>query len=493
MIRANKRTLRNIAWRVALMALIAIPASMLAPIQRAQAAGGIVSDVIPLFGIFSGLHARNKVYTTANAYIGEKKEYYDKLRAKAREQLRARELGGLRDSQVAAYVKVVGLIEGERKTMIDFSESEKRAARKEFIDRVENTIVNRIIASGTVTRVLGALSKGVRSSRDLVNGALDELAGGGSGTLADVQRVRRIASRVAMAGGLIGGKTGERIRAISSRIVQTIDRPTAEIKAGLDQARDELSELESAVEDLQARGVRPTASQATRDVAISVVTGEEADPAIAAIVNLLTGKAGRDGGTFRSRAREALIGAFVARCADIGRRFRETIAKLEAEVAGEEGDDLSVVSLCSEIDLEKIAEEVVNDSAEATSEVSDEIAAPDTNLPPAKLVVENYSEKQGECGVSSNNGDTYCDFAVEFRVVYETPIFPATISCMMFATDLGIQTINNARGTFTLSGFDEAFNVTKPGTIKDWSTCRMDANGETLVPKSRIEALESSK
>lgn len=490
--RTSYRTLKNTVWRVAIVALIAIPVSMLAPTQRVQAAGGFVSDLLPFFGIVSGLKARNRVYRTANAYIDEKQAYYDKLRAKAREQLGAREIGGLRDSQVAAYVKVVMLIEGERKTMIDFSESEKRGARKEFIDRVESTIMNRVLASGTATRVLGALSKGVRSSRDLVNGALDELAGGGSGTLADVQRVRRIASRVTMAGGLIGGKTGERMRAIGGRIVQTIDRPTAEIKAGLDQAREELGELESAVEDLQARGVRPTASQAARDVAISVATGEEADPAIAAIVNLLTGKAGREGGTFRGRAREALISAFVARCAEIGRRFREAITELEVEAAGEGADNPTAFSICREIDLDKIAQESDVDEAEATSEPSGEIATPDPNLTTAKLVVENYSEKQGECGVSSVNGNTYCDFTVEIRIAYETPIFPANISCLAFATDLGTQKINNEKGILTFSGFDEAFNVTKLRTIKEWSTCRIEANGETLV-WDNIEALESSR
>ncbi|TFH32465.1 MAG: hypothetical protein E4G99_12700, partial [Anaerolineales bacterium] len=288
---------RGRLWRLLLALLIAIPAALLpAPARFETAGGGLVSDVVPFLGIISGLRARNRIYRTANAYINEKRDYYDRLRAKALEQLQSKQVGGLRRSQVAAFVKVTALIEGERQQMIDFAESEKRGARREFIDRVEQTIINRVLATNAVTRVLGALGGGVRSSKGLIDRALDELSGGGSGALADVQRIRSIATRVSTAGSLIGGSAGKTIRSIGSRIVETLDRPTQQIEAGLGQVRSDLDELGAAVSELQGRAVQPTASQVMQEAAITVVTGDEADPAVEAIVNLLVGKIGAKGG-----------------------------------------------------------------------------------------------------------------------------------------------------------------------------------------------------
>lgn len=484
-----KRT-TNATWRIGMAILVAVPLAFIFP--ASGEGGGFFSNVVPFARIVSGLKARNRVYNAANPYIQEKREYYDRLRQKAREQLAAREISGLRDSQVAAYVKLVALIEGEREAMIDFAESEKRAAREQFIDTVEDAAFNRILASGTATRVLGALSKGVNSSQDLVDQALDELAGGGSGALEKVQRVRRIASRVNVAGGLIGGSVGEKIQAVSGTIVQTIDRPTAEIEAGLEQVKGDLAGLQGEVTDLQERGVQPTASQVTRGVAITVVTGEGGDPAVDAIVGVLAGKTARGGGTFRDRARSALIGTFVARCAAIGQRYRETIARLEGEAAGEAVSDEQALAPCNAIDLDEIEQEILVEEARATTEASGDIAAPDATLPPARLFVESYSEEQGECFVSSVNGDTFCDFMVEIDISYETPIYPASVNCTAFTTDLGTQSINSASGRLTFSGFHEAFNVSRLKSIREWSTCQMEANGQVLV-RGSIDHLESSR
>jgi hypothetical protein len=370
--------------RLMLVAAFTLPSVLYLEPARVEAAGGLVSDVIPFAGILGGLRARNRIYRTANAYIDEKREYYDRLRAKALEQLQAREVGGLRDSQVAAYVKVVGMIENERQAMIDFSESEKRAAREQFIDTVEQTIVNRLLGSTAVGRVLGALAKGVNSSQDLIDRALEELSGGGSGTLADVQRVRRIASRMTVAGELIGGKVGQGIRAAGTRIVETIDKPTGEIEAGLEQVRGELGELGAAVSDLQARGVTPTASQVTQEVAVKVVTGEQVDPAVEAIVGLLAGRMNSEGGTFRGRAREALIGTFVARCAAIGQRYREAVARLEGEAAGAEIGQEQALSACNAINLDQMAQE-----AQATSQAALLTKTPETDVAPPNVKPED--------------------------------------------------------------------------------------------------------
>jgi hypothetical protein len=234
----------------------------------------------------------------------------------------------------------------------------KRGAREKFLDDIGEIALNRILASGIASRALGALSNGANSSQSLIDQALDELSGGGSGALEKVQRIRRIAARVTVAGGLIGGSVGEKIQVIGGTIVQTIDKPTAEIEAGLEKVKGDLADLQSEIADLQQRGVQPTSSQVTKDVAIRVVTGEEGDPAVEAIVSVLSGKIAREGGTFRDRARSALISTFVARCAAIGERYREAVARLEGEAAGEAMSDEQASAPCNAIDLDEMAAEV---------------------------------------------------------------------------------------------------------------------------------------
>lgn len=482
-------------WRLVLAVVIAFPSALVYPAPAEG--GGFFSDVVPFVGIISAHKARNRVYNAANPYIQEKREYYDRLREKAREQLATREISSLRDSQVAAYVKLVGLIEGEREAMINFAESEKRAAREKFINTVEDIAFDRILASSFATRALGALSKGVNSSQGLVDRALDELTGGGSSALEKVQRIRRIASKVTKAGGLIGGSVGEKIQAIGGSIVQTIDRPTAEIEASLEKVQGDLADLQGEIADLQARGVQPTSSQVTRDVAIRVVTGEEAEPEVEAIVSVLAGKITGRGGTFRERARSALIGTFVARCAAIGQRYRATIARLEGEAAGETMSDEQAVAPCNAIDLDQLEQESLVEEARATAEASGDESQPEATLSPAGLVVESHSEDQMNCTTTSNFQDTdtttRCDIAVEIHISYETPIYPATISCKVFSKDFGSEPINSPIGALTFSGVYEFHNVTMDGDLEllqAFTTCQMEANGEVLYS---INTYESSR
>jgi flagellar basal body rod protein FlgC/cell division septation protein DedD len=359
----------QICWRLLVVGVMTLPISLLAA-PYGVTANAPESDVVPVMRIFVAWVGRNRVYRTANAYISAQNDYYDRLHAKALEQLRARELGGLRTSQVAAYVKAVALIEREREAMIQFAESEKRAARTEFIEQANNTVVNVMLSTSAATRVLGAMTDGVRSSKGMINRALDELGGGGSGALAEVQQVRETASWVGMAGEIVGGNVGSRIRAVANGVVDTIERPTAEIEAGLVQVLGDLDGLEASIEDLEARGRQPTASEVASDAVMIVATGEQSDPAAEAIVDLLAGKAGQNGGGFRDRARAALAGNVMARCAAIGTRYREVLFQLEMSVTDEEARDTIQVPSCSVVDLGALARE--DEAVPAGPEVAQE-------------------------------------------------------------------------------------------------------------------------
>jgi hypothetical protein len=373
--------IRRLVLSAMVAVLIALPLLFSGPAPTVEAAKP--SSLIPFLNVVLGWRSRNRVYRTVNPFIDEKRAYYDALHAKALEQLAAREVGGLRESQVAAFVKVAALIEREREATIDFAESEKKAARDQFIEIVQTEINTRMLASTPATRVLGALTDGVRTSRGLIDRALDKLTGGGSGALADIQRARRIASRVTVVGQLIGGKLGEGLRAAGGRVVALIDEPTGDIEAGLTQAREELGELGALVEDLQAQGYRPTATEVGQDVLVALITGKEAGPAVQAIVDMLVARSGREG-DFRERARAAIVGDAAARCAVKAQQIRQVVLRLEMDVGdGDGGDDESDLPVCQVIDLGGQSEPIAAAPTARPTAAPTE-AAPDPTLAPTE-------------------------------------------------------------------------------------------------------------
>jgi hypothetical protein len=98
------------------------------PAQAAPAPQGMTT-VVPVLGVLVGWNHRNRIYRDANAFIAERNRYYDSLRDTARQQLADRQIAGLRPSQVAAYTKLVALIEGNRQAEIAVAEARKREAR----------------------------------------------------------------------------------------------------------------------------------------------------------------------------------------------------------------------------------------------------------------------------------------------------------------------------------------------------------------------------
>jgi hypothetical protein len=351
-----KLTQMNKIWNLLMALIVALPAIMAAGVRDVQAGG---AGPIPLIGVFAGWGSRNKVYRTAEGFIDEKARYYDALRDTARQQLLDRETTyGLRDNQVGAYVKLVALIEGEREAMIAFAESEKKAARDEFIDIIQDEITNRMLASTPATKLLGAMGKGINSSQDFLNTALDKLAGGSGGTLEEIQKVKKIAQRMTIAGQLIGGNFGQTIRSAGANVADIIGKPTAEIEAGLIQVQEELGELGDLISEAQQQGYTPTASQTTREVVIALVTGDSDNPAIAAIADMLTAKHG-GGGDFRDRAKAILLGNTSARCAARTEQIRQVVLRLEMNIEGEESPDDSDLPTCQVIDIPTLVAETI--------------------------------------------------------------------------------------------------------------------------------------
>lgn len=414
-----------IIWRLIIVGLFAIPATLITPAEPVESGGGI-SRVIPLAGLGGAFRARNRIYRTANAYMREKNALYDRYHEKAREQLRERQIKGLRKSQVGAFVKVVELIEGERTAMEEYAEMEKRAARDRFHDQLEQIIINRILASTPVTQVLGALTKGLNSSQGFIDSAINQLTGGAGGVMADVARARDIAGKVSLVGRLIGGNAGAKIQAFGDSVDRLAGKPIAEIQAGLEQVRAELGEVAGFVEGLKGKGVTLTPSEVSREVLISLVSGEDVDPQIRSIVDLIMGRAGRNDGTFRSRAREALIQSYVARCAAMGNRLLEAIRALQSETP-DSGEGSSAQVQCNPIDIERI----VREAEEGSGEGSEAATSGGIGLEMISLEVIN-----GWCFPKSEYGETYlCGYTVNWVIDYATDGPGAEVTCSVQQVD----------------------------------------------------------
>lgn len=357
----------NKIWRFLLVLALILPSFSPLGATDVQAGG------IPFLGLIPALVKRNKVYSSANAFIKDRAQYYDALRNTAAQQLLDRELTyGLRDNQVAAYTKVVALIEQERDAMYGFAEGEKKQAREEFIDTFQDEITNVMLSTTPATRVLGAMTQGINSSQGFLDGILTKLTGGAGGVFEDLAKIRKIADRMSIAGGLIGGKVGESIQKAGDRI-SGLASPTDSIEQELIKIQGELGALGDLVSGLQDRGYQPTASQTAGEVVIHLVTGEPANPAIEAIADMLVAKhAGQ--GNIRARARDVMLGNGAARCRAKVEQIRRVIFKMEIDPAAETEDEPNMFPTCETIDMTSLVEEVAAGEAaggDADSEVPD--------------------------------------------------------------------------------------------------------------------------
>jgi len=317
--------------RTLLCILLAATAATPYPARVALAQGGPtgrISRVIPFAGVLIGWKHRNRVYRSAEEFIRERKQYYDALRNTARQQLVQREQLGLRKSQVAAYTKVVALIEQHRQTEMNVAESRKRQARAEFHGRVEDALIYALAGNRLVQQVIDSLRNGVGSAQQALERALSKITSGGSDALRDIQRVRQIAGQLSTVAGVVGGDAGRRLGALSDRIAKTIDQSQASARLIIEQMRGDLRSMDQVLKALKDVGRTPNAG----DVIEQVVTrflpgnGDSGNVSVEAVASILS-KLQVGDGSLKDEARKALNAGFVARCAELAAAYK---AQLEA-------------------------------------------------------------------------------------------------------------------------------------------------------------------
>lgn len=382
-----------------ILAMTLLLTSGIPPAARAAPPAQGIADVVPFLGVFVGWSHRNRIYRNANEFIADRNRYYDSLRDTARKQLVDREVGGLRQSQVAAYVKLVALVEHDRKAEIAQAEARKRGAREAFNDRLEGVLLQRVLGTEALQRLFGALTKGVRSSQDLINGALDKLSGGGGGALAELERVRTIARDVETVAGMIGGRTGEGLRRTAAQLASRIERPQQMIRADLERARDEIGGLGQTVDTLARVGRQPSAGALAERLVLRPPGGSD-DPAVEAIAILIS-KLSVGDGSLRDQARAAVQAGFVGRCVGIASKIREARARLEGG-AGAGLSAAEAVAPCRAID---VAELVRNAQATEAAGIPSEGAA---EQPEGPTVTEEVAPLEDRCSLTGEG-----DFVIE--------------------------------------------------------------------------------
>jgi hypothetical protein len=445
-----------------------------APAQAAPAAQGL-TGVVPVLGVLVGWNHRNRIYRDANAFIADRNRYYDSLRDTARKQLADREIAGLRPSQVAAYTKLVALIEGNRQAEIAVAEARKREARAAFNRRIEGVVLQRLLGTGAIQRVFGALTKGVHTSQDLLDTAIDKVSGGGGGILAEVEKVRTIARDVERVAGAIGGRAGAGLRRAAGKIATTIERPQQLVKADLEQVKSEIGELGGAVDTLARAGRTPSAGAVIERMVVRPPDGSD-DPSVEAVAILIS-KLSVGDGSLRDQAKAAIEAGFVARCVAIADAYRQSLARLAGE-----GSELSVARAaapCNAINPDQLIEQ-----AQQAEAVDSGTPSGDGTPVPASVEIVSADVDQANCGGSTVNSWTYCDVTITFNVTFETPTLPADLRCNNFTSHQTLP-LQVRRGSVSVPVTEYTKNVTVLGA-EGWATCELVIN-DTVVAMDSLE------
>lgn len=441
------------------------------PAKAAPPSQGMTT-VVPVLGVLVGWNHRNRIYRDANAFIADRNRYYDSLRDTARQQLADREIAGLRPSQVAAYTKLVALIEGNRQAEIAVAEARKREARAAFNRRIEAVVAQRLLGTGAIQRVFGALTRGVNTSQGILDTAIDKVSGGGGGILAEVAKIRSIARDVERVAGAIGGRSGAGLRRAAGRIASTIEGSREVFTTDMERVKSEIGELGAAVDTLARAGRTPSAGAVIERMVVRPPGGSD-DPAVEAVAILIS-KLSVGDGSLRDQAKSAIEAGYVARCVAIADAYRQSLARL-----GGEGSELTVAQAapCRALDPEQLIQEA--QQAEAI-----ESGTPTGDGAPVGPLLDIVSAdvSQGDCKVSMVNGWTYCDVTITFNVSFETPTLPADLACYNMSTQQTVP-LEVQRGEVSVTVVEIKKKVSDVGPDA-FAWCELVVDGVPIVEDS---------
>ncbi|MGA2505365.1 MAG: hypothetical protein ABSG01_14880 [Anaerolineales bacterium] len=240
-----------------------VPVHAEAPNSPVMPAGG--SPMIPVLGLIGSWFRRNRTYRNAEDFIAHRRqEYVDRLNTLNQQLANGTIYTGINTdpgAQQAAYVKVQALLEQERDQAFAFAESIKNGARKDFNQAAKQQIMNIVLSTGFAQNVLGALNNGFGQARQIVDGAISELSGTGTGNIAgQIRGLRNIAGQLQLVGGLIGGETGANIYGAVQGVLDKVNSQVTLATGELNNIKSDLGAVQVKVQALMAQGYIPTSS-----------------------------------------------------------------------------------------------------------------------------------------------------------------------------------------------------------------------------------------
>ena len=336
----QRHIVRNGLRRAVLCALILTLMPLWPAPQPVQARGllGFVSKAVPFIGVEVARHQRNRVYRSSNRFIRDRNDYYDGLIDMARQQFRNKELATVGNARIAAYVKVVVLIEQERAGQIKVAEGRKRQAREQFQLKLKDALVSIAVGSRFAQELLGSMLKGVDSMEGVVNRALSKLTTGGSDFLQDMQRLKKFSYYGKNISSVFGGRFGAKVRGAFERISSTIEKGELGAAEAAGLVKGELQSLRDELFVMKERGRKPGAGEALDYITARFLPGSEQEGSIPmeSIASILSELEVGDG-SLKDEAQKALNAGFVARCSAFSQDFEAQLEKLAN--SGQEGSE----------------------------------------------------------------------------------------------------------------------------------------------------------
>lgn len=436
--------------------------------------------VLGVLGFLSGLRARNRVYRDAEAWISERNQYYDALRVKAREQIENREIRDLGRHQIAAYRKMVTLIELERKASNDYAEAQKQQARANFHKNIENIVITRMLGSGAAQDLFRAMSKGINSSQDLLRALADKIDSGSGEFLEEAKKASTLLGRVNAVSTLVSGGKGNDIGRLSANLANILNKPQEEIRAAIEQVSGDLNQLSAVVSELQQFGREITASQFKEAILVRLVEGQSGDPVIDAVLDAMEKRAGVQGGSFRERARAVLNEGFIARCSSWGADYRDHIRKMQEDPNQLTEFDTNLVAACNGVDYQQLRAQADQDIGEGAIATSGD----------ASLALLDVRVTKAWCWPAPSEGmDNNCSYTISWEVAYDSAVSTATVQCGVFNDTFPDGGIKYGEGLPEISGVWEHTTTSGGfypglGEYTERTVCELwvpDHNGEKLI------------
>ena len=330
------------------------------------------SPVIPLLGLIGSWFRRNRTYRNAEDFMNARRqECVDKLIV-LNQKLDAGTIytAGNTDpgAQQAAYVKVKALLEQERDQAITFGESIKNGARKDFNKAVKQQVLNVVLSTGFAQSVLGALSSGFGHAQQIVDGAISELSGTGTGDIAgQIRGLRNIAGQLQLVGSLIGGETGANLYGTVQGVLDKVNSQVSFATDELTNIKSDLGAVQQKIQGLMAQGYIPTSSEVTNSLALQLVGLGPSTPAVEAILSILGVRSGTSREAIRSRWRLLSQAGENARCRKIVTDLNANLEQLAAGPVDENSSD-STGNKCTEIQADDLTSGLATGEATAATE-----------------------------------------------------------------------------------------------------------------------------